>query len=188
MIFATKQSTTSFPLYWIWFATQSPCIRHSCTAVSVGSQRSLLQFDGECTANPRRLLYNSAETALRIEKFLNGLKNLCSLATPLRMRWESIWMRWESIWMRWACAESALRLRGDSENWQKFNSLWSCSQSCQSVRAAFGYLFDADVWFLNWLQNNEYILSLKTVSAFWHTRSKSAANIFHLKGLLRAKK
>ena len=67
-------------------AAQSPCIRQSRTAVSVGSQRSLRQFDGECTANPRRLQYDSTETALRIEKFLNRLKNFCSFSTSLRMR------------------------------------------------------------------------------------------------------
>ena len=39
------------------------------------SQRSLPQFDGEFTASPRRLQYFSTETALRIEKFLNRLKN-----------------------------------------------------------------------------------------------------------------
>ena len=50
------------------------------------SQRSLPQFDGECTANPWKLQYDSTETALRIEKFLNRLKKFCSLATPLRMR------------------------------------------------------------------------------------------------------
>ena len=53
---------------------------------AVHSQRSLRQFDGECTANPRRLQYDSTETALRIENFLNRLKIFCSLATPLRMR------------------------------------------------------------------------------------------------------
>ena len=59
---------------------------YAYAAVSVGLQRSLRQFDGECTANPRRQQYDSTETALRIEKFLNRLKNFCSLATPLRMR------------------------------------------------------------------------------------------------------
>ena len=93
------------------------------------SQRSLRQFDGECTANPRRLQYDSTETALQIEKFLNRLKNFCSLATPLRMRWDSMRMHCE-------CAANALRMRGDSENWNMFNSQWSSSQIRQSVRAA----------------------------------------------------
>ena len=82
-------------------------IRQSRTAVSVGFQRSLRQFDGECTANPYRLQYDSTETALLIAKVLNRLKNFC-----------------------------ALRLRGDSENWKMFNSQWSRSQIWQSVKAA----------------------------------------------------
>ena len=130
--FITKQSTASFPLYLIWFAAQSSCIRQSRTAVSVGSQRSLRQFDGECTANPRRLQFDSTETALRIEKFLNRLKKFCSLATPLRMRWDSLRMHCE-------CAANALRLRGVSENWKMFNLQWSRRQICQSVRAAYDY-------------------------------------------------
>ena len=62
---------------------KSYCSLHGFAA---HSQRSLRQFEGECTANPRRLQYDSTETALRIEKFLNRLKNFCSLVTPLRMR------------------------------------------------------------------------------------------------------
>ena len=63
-----------------------------------------------------------------MEKILNRLKNFCSLATPLRMRWDSLRMHWD-------CAETALRLRslrGDSENWKMFDSRWSRSQSRQS--------------------------------------------------------
>ena len=97
--FITKQSTTSYPLHLIWFAAQTPCICQSRTSVSVGSQRSLRQYDGDCTANTRRMQYDSTETALQIEKFLKRLKNFCSLATPLRMRWDSLRMHWD-------CAET----------------------------------------------------------------------------------
>ena len=67
---------------------QSPYICQSRNAVFVSLQRSLLQFDDECISNPRRLQYDSTDTALRMEKILNGLKNVCSLVTPLRMRWD----------------------------------------------------------------------------------------------------
>ena len=40
---------------------ESYCSLHGFAA---HSQRSLHQFDGECTANPRRLQYDSTETAL----------------------------------------------------------------------------------------------------------------------------
>ena len=102
-------------------STQSSCIRQSRNAVFVSLQRSLRQFDDECISNPRRLQYDSTDTALRMEKILNGLKNFCSLVTPLRMRWD--------------CAETTLRLRsqrGDSENRKMFDAHWSRSQSRQS--------------------------------------------------------
>ena len=43
------------------------------------SQCSLRHIDGECTANPRRLQYDSRETVLQIEKILNRLKKFCLL-------------------------------------------------------------------------------------------------------------
>ena len=93
MKFITKQSTTSFPLYLTWFAAQSSCIppesHCSLRGFSAQSKCGLRQFDGKCFANPRRLQYNSTETALQIEKILNRLKKFCWLATPLQMRWDS---------------------------------------------------------------------------------------------------
>ena len=98
---------------------ESYCSLHGFAA---HSQRSLRQFDGECTANPRRLLYDSWETSLRIERILNRLKKFCSLAAPPRMRW-------------------------DSENWKMFNLQWSRSQIRQSVRAAFRSQWVDFSWF-----------------------------------------
>ena len=81
-------------------------------------QCSLRKFDGECTANPRRLQYDSTETGLRIGKILNRLKKFCSLAIPMRMR--SLRMLCEcaanALRMRCECAANVLRMRGDSEN------------------------------------------------------------------------
>ena len=57
-------------------------IRSAVSVHSPESYCSLRQFDGECTANPRRLQYDNTEIALRIEKFLNRLKNFCTLANP----------------------------------------------------------------------------------------------------------
>ena len=68
------------------FRYTSRMIRSAVSVHSPESYCSLRQFDGECTANPRRLQYDSTETALQTEKFLNRLKNFCSLATPQRMR------------------------------------------------------------------------------------------------------
>ena len=61
-------------------------IRSAVSMHSPESYCSLHHFDGECTANPQRLQYDFTETALRIAKFLNRLKNFCWLAIPLQMR------------------------------------------------------------------------------------------------------
>ena len=68
-------------------SVHSPESYCSLRGFAAHSQRSLRQFDSECTANPRRLQYDSTKTALQITNFLNRLKNFCSLATPPHMRW-----------------------------------------------------------------------------------------------------
>ena len=80
-------------------------IRQSHTAVSVGLQRSLRQFDGECTVNPQRLQYDSSETALLFAKFLTRLKNFAG------WRLHSVCAETHC-----ECMANALRLRGDFEN------------------------------------------------------------------------
>ena len=67
-------------------SVHSPESYSSLRGFAAQSQGSLRQFDGECSANPRRLQYDSTETALRTEKILNRLKKVCSLATPMQMR------------------------------------------------------------------------------------------------------
>ena len=73
----------------------SPPTYSSLGGFAAHSPRSLRQFDGECTANPRRLQYDSMETALQTEKFL-----LVGDSTAYALR----------------LIANALRLRGDSEN------------------------------------------------------------------------
>ena len=64
--YKTVNYSTSFPLYLIWFAGQSPCIRQCRIAVSEGSQRircpvsvnlmaNALRTHGDCSTTPRKL-------------------------------------------------------------------------------------------------------------------------------------
>ena len=120
---------------------KSPCIRQSRTAVSAGSQLSLRQFEDECTANLRRLQYDSTETALRIENFLNRLKNFCSLPTLLQLRWD--------------CTKTALRLRWDCAETQKTEK---CS-ICSGVAVKVAKVWDLYFYFFNfWRCGSLYFL------------------------------
>ena len=82
MKFATKQYVTFVKHTVIGLVTQSPRAR----SVSAQIQRSLRQFNGKFTANPRRLQYESTKNVLQIEKNLSRLKSFCLLVTPLKMR------------------------------------------------------------------------------------------------------
>ena len=104
--FITEQSTTSFPLYLIWFAAQSPCIRQSRTAVSVGSQRirsavsvslmaNALQTHGDCSSTPPRL-------RRELKNFWTDWKNFA--------RWR---LHCECAETHCECTANALRMRWD---------------------------------------------------------------------------
>ena len=123
-------------------STQSPCIRQSRNAVFVSLQRSLRQFDDECISNPRRLQYDSTDTALRMEKILNGLKNFCSLVTPLRMRWDcghsAETQKTEKCSMRTGVAAKVVKVSYESSI-KLFNvQLWTCGYGLRKLKFGCG--------------------------------------------------